>query len=103
MFGKPERLYADARANEEYKESEKEVKERPRLRPEPRVEPKPEPRAELVAQTGGSTVRAVISNILELAGVTAVSVGGFLVAPWLGCMMLGVLLIVLGVATGYGA
>lgn len=48
-------------------------------------------------------MRNTTSTALELMGITTVSVGGFLIAPWLGCMILGVLLILLGVAIGYGA
>lgn len=99
MFGKKERLYADARATEE-PAPEAELS-RPTQRPAPvtratAVEPESLP-------TAGKRSRDVLSSSLELAGIVSVSVGGFLVAPWLGCMMLGVLLIVLGVAIGYGA
>ena len=48
-------------------------------------------------------MRNTTSSALELLGIATVSVGGFLIAPWLGCMILGVLLILLGVAIGYGA
>lgn len=106
MFGKRERLYADSRAAEEAaKTEEKAVGKASFSEPPPKPQPAPRPRVldnQPVLQPK-SKVRAGLSSALELTGVTAVSVGGFLVAPWLGCMILGVLLIVLGVATGYGA
>jgi hypothetical protein len=46
--------------------------------------------------------RGIISTLLELLGIGALAVGGFLVAPWLGSMLLGALLVLLGVAVGYG-
>jgi len=93
MFGKPERLYADARKTEAQGDAKPAA-------PKPvRVELETKPQVEAVRREW----RGGISTVLELAGITSVSVGGFLVSPWLGCMMLGLLLIVLGVATGYGA
>lgn len=105
MFGKKERLYADARAAEEPDAPKVEAS-----RPAPRAAAPPVTRAAAAEPveppslpTAGKRSRDVLSSALELAGISSVSVGGFLVAPWLGCMMLGVLLIVLGVAIGYGA
>ena len=102
MFGKKERLYADTRIQEKVDPPQPE----PRKAPEPRKEPAPAPRPKILDEQPKPqrkhNFRGPVSTTLELAGVTSLSVGGFLVAPWLGCMMLGVLLIVLGVAAGFG-
>lgn len=117
MFGKRERLYAEARrleaekaANSE-RPAEKSVKENltvvpppeplvpnPPRRPQAQTPPAPAPQR---ARPEGW--KATASNALELGGIAMVSTGGFLISPWLGCIILGVLLIVLGVAIGYGA
>ncbi len=39
-----------------------------------------------------------LSTLLELAGVTLVAVGAWLLAPWLGLVAGGVLLVALGLA-----
>lgn len=109
MFGKRERLYADTRIAEQ----EQQPVDSPR-QVAPPAEPAPTPRpAEPPPVTGKPSkevsprqqgrLQGPLSTVLELAGVATVSVGGFLVAPWLGCMMLGILLILLGVAIGNGA
>lgn len=107
MFGKRERLYADTRVKEEPAPATPKITLGATPPPPQQPQPQPAPRPTFLdnppAQKQKSQVRAAVSNVLEISGVTAVSVGGFLVAPWLGCMILGVLLIVLGVATGYGA
>lgn len=106
MFGKKERLYADARTKETPQPAPKITLSAAPPAAAPAA-PQPPPRPTFLdnppAQVAQSRVRSAVSTVLEISGVTAVSVGGFLVAPWLGCMILGLLLIVLGVATGYGA
>lgn len=98
MFGKRERLYADTRTPERNSETPPPAAQIPApSAPRPRILDVPPP-----PQQPARRIRGPLSSALEIAGVGAVSVGGFLVAPWLGCMMLGVLLIVLGVAIGYG-
>ncbi len=39
-----------------------------------------------------------LANGLILAGVSAVTVGGWLIAPWLGLLIVGLLLMAFGVA-----
>ena len=41
----------------------------------------------------------ICSTILELLGITAISVGGWLIAPYVGLIVLGVALVLLGAAT----
>ena len=43
-------------------------------------------------------VRLVLSGFLEILGLTAVAVGLWMLAPWLGVTALGVGLLVLGLA-----
>lgn len=104
FLGGAERLYATPDQDDDY-----EPRERIRLVDDPvrlvdppsqeaPVKAKPKPVAKERRQID---VRGSISTGLELAGIGAVSTGGFLVAPWLGCMLLGVLLVLLGVAVGY--
>lgn len=105
MFGKRERLYADARQNEKpagEPEQPKAAEPEPLLPPPP-PRPKPPVQPEVQQPVARSAMRNTTSSALELLGIATVSVGGFLIAPWLGCMILGVLLILLGVAIGYGA
>lgn len=112
MFGKRERLYADARKAENPEPAKEEtVAQRLTAVPpsEPLVPPTPPRRPQKVEPPVAQERprpegwRATASTSLELGGIALVSVGGFLIAPWLGCVVLGVLLIVLGVAIGYGA
>jgi hypothetical protein len=44
--------------------------------------------------------REIGSNTLEIAGIMAITVGSWLIAAWLGLIVLGLCLILLGVATG---
>jgi len=46
----------------------------------------------------GELMRAVVSSVLELAGLTLVAVAGFLLAPWVGAFLAGVGLVVVGLA-----
>lgn len=101
LFGRKERLYQAPDVDDKPVEKEnpikvKKVKEKS---PAPAAGPVTEPEG-----SGNSTGKAVewVSSALELLGVASLTTGGFLVAPWLGFMILGVLLLVLGVATGYG-
>lgn len=43
--------------------------------------------------------RELCSTLLELAGVTAISVGGWLIAPYVGLIIAGVALMLFGAAT----
>jgi len=95
MFGVKERLYADSRKGDMPNTAEAAVRQETPRAPVPAPAEQVESRPRAVA--------GVVSTGLEIAGIAALSCGGFLVAPWLGCMILGVLLIVLGVAVGYGA
>jgi hypothetical protein len=117
LFGKRERLYAEARRLEAEKAAEAANQEKENLaanREHLSVAPPPEPLVPTPPRRPPVTVppaqkpspaawRATASTSLELGGIAMVSVGGFLISPWLGCILLGVLLIVLGVAIGYGA
>lgn len=111
LFGHRERLYipespeAQPTASSEKKEEEvkpvravkpkkvKEVVEKP---------PATDPPAWTDSEVAMSRTAALASTGFELLGIASLTVGGFLVAQWLGFMILGALLIVLGVATGYG-
>lgn len=102
FLGGAERLYATPDEDDDY-----EPRERIRLVDDPvRLVDPPNRQAPVKAKPVAKErrkidVRGSISTGLELAGIGAVSTGGFLVAPWLGCMLLGVLLVLLGVAVGY--
>ena len=115
MFGKRERLYADTRkaeGDDTAKEEKAAEETRQRLTavppseplvPTPPRRPKAEKPMEIAERPRPEGWRATASTGLELGGIALVSTGGFLIAPWLGCVILGVLLILLGVAIGYGA
>jgi hypothetical protein len=47
----------------------------------------------------GPDWRELFSTVLELLGVTALTVGGWLIAPYVGLFIVGVALVLLGVAT----
>ena len=103
LFGRKERLY-ESLSNEK-----EEVRPVTVIKPKKdKDKDKPQPEARVVVaesvdevDEGGRTL-ALVSTGFELLGIAALTVGGFLVAQWLGFMILGVLLIALGVATGYG-
>jgi uncharacterized membrane protein len=109
IFGKRERLYADARKLEAEKAESSAPAAPPPPAPEPLVPTPPRrPQAPQVSvpvqqKPRPEGFRAAASTALELGGIAMVSVGGFLIAPWVGCIILGILLILLGVAIGYGA
>ena len=73
--------------------------------PEPEPEPRPEPPK--VTQKNmppepvkpGFDWRELFSTCVELLGITAISVGGWLIAPCVGLIIAGVALILVGVAT----
>jgi hypothetical protein len=44
--------------------------------------------------------REFVSNSLEMAGILAITTGSWLIRAWLGLIVLGLCLILLGVATG---
>ena len=90
MFGKPERIYADSP-----------VSDSAPTPPAPAGKKTQKPLPVLPEQSD-FRLRSGVSTALEIVGIGSVAVGGFLVAPWLGFIVLGILLIVLGVATGYG-
>lgn len=46
-------------------------------------------------------MRTTISSLLELAGLAAVAVGLWMLAPWLGVTVAGVGLVVVGLALDY--
>ena len=103
LFGRKERLYAAP------EEGEKVVKMsdagKPRKVKEAKEQPKPKEEAVLAESFDegfNSKTVALVSTAFELLGIASLTAGGFLVADWLGFMILGALLIVLGVATGYG-
>lgn len=41
---------------------------------------------------------SILSTLLELAGVTLVAAGAYTLAPWLGLIVAGVLVVTVGVA-----
>ena len=98
LFGRRERLYA---APDVVDEKPKE-KEKPPVKKDKEKSPAPVAAPEAVEEYRSGKSVELVSTALELLGVAALTTGGFLVAPWLGFMILGVLLLVLGVATGYG-
>lgn len=85
-------------------------------KPEPEPKPKGKPKTKPVAEPPKSTAatpknlpeppeepgrdwREFFSTCVELLGVTLISVGGWLIAPYVGLIVAGIALIVLGVAT----
>lgn len=48
----------------------------------------------------GTGIRAWVSTCFELLGVASLATGGFLLAPWVGFMVLGALLMLFGLAMG---
>ena len=47
----------------------------------------------------GPDWRELFSTVLELAGITALTVGGWLIAPYVGLFIIGIALVLLGAAT----
>ena len=94
LFGRKERLYADPETPEPVRAVTPIVKNIKKQ--EPVTKPDPVEDQEI------KSMRGWVSTGLELLGTASLTAGGFLIAPWLGLMILGVLLLVLGVATGYG-
>ena len=105
-IGGGKRLYKDARQDdpeeEQPKSKPKSVEDHPAppspppwvvkpMTPEPE---KPEP---------GTNWRSVFSTLLELVGIALMSGGLFLLAPWLGVTVLGVGVLLVGVALGLPA
>jgi hypothetical protein len=107
------KLYADARAGDdmvteadllghtlkpEGKDSGKDSgKKQPKT-------PAPAPAAPVATQKNlppepGRDWPEIFSTVLELTGITAISVGGWLIAPYVGLIILGVALVLLGAAT----
>lgn len=77
--------------------------DRPRVKPDTaKVSTKP-----AVAAVGNHTVKArgrlteVSSTVLELAGISAIAGGCWLVAPFLGLIVLGLCMVLLGIAMGW--
>jgi hypothetical protein len=85
--------------------SEKEEKPRPRGKRRKRQKAANQPPQPLqdrppAAYTTDAKWRDFGSTCLELAGITAITAGSWLIAAWLGLIVLGLCLILLGVATG---
>lgn len=97
LFGRKERLYAAP----EPQQPTKKRKAAPRIPTPQSVNTTEE--ADAQEEKTSLAIRDWLSTSFELLGITSMTVGGFLLAPWVGWMILGGLLIVLGVATGYGA
>jgi hypothetical protein len=68
--------------------------------PPPPANPPPQPGAErgTTAKLADVNWRNFVGNCLEIAGITAITAGSWLIAAWLGLVVLGVCLILLGVA-----
>ena len=103
LFGHRERLYIP----ESPEKKEEEVKPVRAVKPKKAKEvvekpPATDPAPWTDSEVAMSRTAALASTGFELLGIASLTVGGFLVAQWLGFMILGALLIVLGVATGYG-
>jgi hypothetical protein len=62
----------------------------------------PQPRRErpAPAERADANWHEIASNCLEMAGITALAYGSWLIRHWLGLIVLGVFLLLLGVATG---
>jgi hypothetical protein len=54
----------------------------------------------LAATQASGKWRNIVGNCCEIAGIASISAGSFQIAAWLGLIVLGVCLILLGVATG---
>jgi hypothetical protein len=98
LFGRKERLYADPEVTPESNPQPKPRAVTPIKKQEPVTQPE-----ESVEEQEVSNMRGWVSTGLELLGIVSLTAGGFVIAEWLGLMILGVSLLVLGVATGYGA
>jgi len=105
LFGRKERLYAapDVRVAERVVEQEKPIKKEKSVDVKPEPARAPSPVVDDFGDDDISRTREWVSSLLELLGIADMTYGGLLIAPWLGFMLLGLLLIVLGVATGYRA
>jgi hypothetical protein len=111
VFGRGGKLYADARKNEEDKEGT--VTELPRGADRPDPKPKKEERGEPAGpppipwigprpedlKKPAFNWRGLFSTLLELLGTACVAAGAWRLAPWLGLIVLGVCLIIVGFAT----
>jgi hypothetical protein len=96
-----ERLYADEfpADDENMFFGNKPVKPKSVVGPPGRREPAP---ATLPApQAGPARLAEAASTVLELAGITALTVGCWLIAPAAGLIVAGLCLLLLGVAMGY--
>jgi hypothetical protein len=101
FLGNGGRLYADPEEPQGPDAFNDPIRLVPAPEPTPPVRTKPVKEEVVTKEKPPKDVRGGVSTALELAGIGAVTVGGFLVAPWLGCMLLGILLLLLGVAVGY--
>jgi hypothetical protein len=101
FLGNGGRLYADPEEPQEQDAFNDPIRLVPAPEPKPPTKPVKQEVKQVSEEKSPKDVRGGVSTALELAGIGAVTVGGFLVAPWLGCMLLGVLLVLLGVAVGY--
>jgi hypothetical protein len=69
-------------------------------KPTPQPPEKVAPARKLAANFGAVNWREISSNTLELAGIMAITAGSWMIRAWLGLVVLGLCLILLGVATG---
>jgi hypothetical protein len=102
-FGGGGKLYADARDDTVTEQDLLDQMNKPGKPDEPQS-PAPAPAAPVVTQKNlppepGRDWTEMFSTVLELTGITAISVGGWLIAPYVGLIILGVALILLGAAT----
>lgn len=88
--------------------TEPEPKPEPKPKEKSKNKPAPEPPKSTAAtpknlpeppEEPGRDWREFFSTCVELLGVTLISVGGWLIAPYVGLIIAGIALIVLGVAT----
>lgn len=100
LFGRRERLYAADSGQKPVHESRRTIQ--PKKKKEP-ARPAAVDDADSSKSNDESNIVGWVSTGFELLGISAMTVGGFLLAPWVGWMVLGALLVVLGVATGYGS
>lgn len=101
LFGRRERLYAADSGQKSVHESRPSAIQ-PKKKKEP-ARPAAVDDADSSKSNDESNIVGWVSTGFELLGISAMTVGGFLLAPWVGWMVLGALLVVLGVATGYGS
>jgi hypothetical protein len=87
-------------SRDDVEKAPKPVKRRKRKQKLAKQPPQPRQDRPPAARTADVNWRDFGSTCLELTGITAITAGSWLIAAWLGLIVLGLCLILLGVATG---